>query len=98
MAQTGLIVWMVMGIFTGTTDTVMAFRRCTGKLGDQVRCAYLETAEKFGGMQRCLIIGFIIELFIWPFGLVSCLYLWVRDWRTYQAELARSAPNNTKIS
>jgi hypothetical protein len=84
--QAWLAAWAVMGVLTGATDTVMAYRRCSGKLGGQVRRAYLETAEKSGGMRRLMILSFIAELFIWPFGLAACLYLWGRDWRAFQAE------------
>ena len=91
MPQNDLIVWIALGIFTAATDAVMGHRRHSGKLGEQVRAKYLNGAELVGGVRNLFIISAVADLLLWPIGLAGCLYAWHRDWRTYQAELARSA-------
>jgi hypothetical protein len=91
MTNNDLIVWIVLGIFTAAIDGVMAHRRYSGKLGEQVRAKYLNGAELVGGRRNLLIISVVGDLLLWPLGLGGCLRAWNRDWRIYQAELARSA-------
>jgi hypothetical protein len=91
MTRDWLAVWAAMGVLTGAADALMGFRRCSGKLGSEVRRSYLESARKCGGVSRFLILTFALELAAWPLGLAVCLYHWARDGRTYRAELAESA-------
>jgi hypothetical protein len=85
-----LIVWTTLAVITAATDTVMARRRYAGKLGEEVRATYLRTAGIFGGTRNLHIITVVADLFLWPLGAAGCLFAWHRDWRTYQAELARA--------
>jgi hypothetical protein len=91
MPQNDLTVWIALGILTAVTDAVMGHRRRSGKLGRDVRARYLTGAELVGGVRNLLVICAVADLIAWPIGLAGCLYAWHRDWRTYQAELARSA-------
>jgi hypothetical protein len=90
MTRDWLEVWAAMGVLTGAADALMGYRRCSGKLGAEVRRSYLESARKCGGVGRFLILTFALELAAWPLGLLACLYHWARDWRTCQAERAEA--------
>ena len=91
MPQDDLIVWIILGILTAATDAAMARRRHSGKLGEEVRAKYLNGARLVGGMRNLIIISAVADLLLWPIGLAGCLHAWHKDWRTHQAELARTA-------
>ena len=92
MPQDDLIVWIILGILTAATDTVMGRRRHSGKLGEQVRARRLNGARLIGGVPNLIIISAVADLLLWPIGLACCLHAWHKDWTTYQAE--RAAPQH----
>lgn len=79
MTSTSLLVWLYLGILTLAVDSVMIWRRHTGRLGETVRAEHQATTERLGGLRNKILLAVLVDLAVPPLALAACAFGYVHD-------------------